>query len=100
MEKGTPTGVPWYSEAEFVALRAMLPASERKDPISYESFVSKIEQMEKAAQQRGCITRRIPIHAAAVKAWCDEKKLPVCRDSIAKYGMEQVARGVLESGNN
>lgn len=78
--------VPWYDdEKSYLAVVAMLPASEAQDAISHDAFISKIKGLEQKAQSQGFVTHRIPIDAATLKGWCDANNLLVCRKSIAEY---------------
>lgn len=78
--------VPWYeNESDYLAVVAMLPASERQDPLTYRAFRAKIEAFEKDLQNKGMVTRRIPIKAVTVKTWCDAHNKQVCRQSLTDY---------------
>jgi hypothetical protein len=93
--------LPWYeSESDYLAVVAMLPADEGKDPITHAAFMAKIKAGEKNAQRAGIITVRVPINAITLKAWCDKNNLMVCRDAIAKYGIAKVADGLASDRTN
>lgn len=85
--KGTPIAVPWYDAESYAAIGAMLPASESNGSISFDAFLANTIRGEKQLKRDGFIPYRIPIDAAAVKAWCDANNKPVCRDSISAYAV-------------
>jgi hypothetical protein len=83
--------VPWYDDAsEYADVVAMLPAAEGNDALSYYAFLAKIEGFEKQFQEKGLVTRRVPIQAVAVKAWCDARHKIVCRESINQFITDQL----------
>lgn len=86
MKTGIPMAVPWYpDESNYLAVLGMLPASERENPLAYDVFRSKLELLEKECQRGGSITRRVPIDAIALKAWCDANGHNVCRKTIGAF---------------
>ena len=47
MATGVPVAVPWYeNESSYLAMRDMLPASERLDPFTFDVFMSRLKAME------------------------------------------------------
>jgi hypothetical protein len=84
--------VPWCeTEQDYLSVFAMLPASERQELISCDAFRAWIENQEKIFQDKGLITRRIPVSPAAIKAWCDANGYQVCRVSIIHFVAETLA---------
>jgi hypothetical protein len=88
------------TESDFDAVVAMLPASERQDPISYHAFTAKIEAYEKQLQRDGAITARIPINTVAIKAWCDANNRKVCRESIGLFITAELAFRLRDGAKN
>lgn len=80
-----PTAVPFYTREDFDTV--WLPLSERNDPISYDNWLIRVERMEQTAKHDGAISRRIPIKPDALKVWCQEQKLAICRKSIGLFAM-------------
>jgi hypothetical protein len=92
MSEMLPMAMPWYeNESDFDAVCAMLPASERQDPIGYRAFRAKIEAYEKQFQRGGGLTSRIPVNAAAIKTWCEANDRQVCRESINLFIIAELA---------
>jgi hypothetical protein len=101
MEKGSPAAIPWYEdEKSYIAVRDMLPASERQDPLAYDVFRAQLEAAEKATQRKGLITYRIPVDAATVKAWCKANNRPICRKSITIFISVVLEQRLRRSGRN
>lgn len=86
-----PQPVEWYeTEQDYLNVVAMLPISERQD-IPFEAFRAKIENEEVYLQNKGVITRRIPVSPTTIKAWCDANGYPVCKVSIIHFLAETIA---------
>jgi|ERR1035437_186006 hypothetical protein len=102
MSINTPVVLPWYeSEAEYTAVLAMLPASERQDSFTYDVFIGKIKRQHEAFKRKGLISICVPINAVAVKAWCDANKRPICRESLSIFASaiaaENIRKGIREN---
>lgn len=83
-----PIAIPWYKcERDYLAVVAMLPASERQNPPAYDAFMAKIVKAEQEKQREGFVTVRVPIDAVTVKGWCDANNIGVCRNSLTEYAM-------------
>src|SRR5690348_1823218 len=84
--KGTPVAIGWYeTEDSYLAMLAMLPASERQNPFAYNVFRAQTIAGVEELKRRGLIPYRVPIDAAAVKAWCDANNKSVCRASLSTF---------------
>lgn len=101
MEKGSPAAIPWYKdEKSYIAVRDMLPATERQDPLAYDVFTAQLEAAEKQMQRKGLITYRIPVDATAVKTWCKTNNRPICRESIAIFISVVLEQRLRQSASN
>jgi hypothetical protein len=86
MNVDMPIVLPWYdSEADYAAVLAMLPASERQDPFTYDVFIGKMKRQHEAFKRQVLISICVPVKAVAVKAWCDANNRPFCRKSITEF---------------
>ena len=86
MNAGTPFAIPWYeSQADYLAIVAMLPATEGQDAISYDAFRANVERQEQEVKRRGLIPLRVPIDAVTLKGWVQANDLTVCRASIGEF---------------
>jgi hypothetical protein len=90
----------YEDEKSYLAVRDMLPASERQDPFTYDVFTANVKSLEKESQRRGLITYRIPVNAATVKTWCEANNQPVCRQSVAAFIATELDLRLRSSGTN
>lgn len=101
IEAGYPVAIPWYEdEKSYLEVLNMLPASERQDPFSYDTFITNIKRHEQEIKRTGGITYRIPINTSTLKGWCDANNLQVCRKSIAEYITIALGLLIRSSGRN
>ncbi len=101
MDQGQRVAIPWYEDEEsYVAIRDMLPASERQDPFTYDVFMANIKSQEQEIKRSGGIAYRIPINATTLKGWCDANNLSICRKSIVEYITIALALLLRSSGRN
>jgi len=93
--------LPWYaSEEDFKAILAMVPASESATAFSYERWVERIKGIEAQFIRDGNTPIRVTIDPQAVKMWCDENGVLVCRASISQYATLQHAKKAVNRRNN
>lgn len=92
--KNVPVAVPWYTEEGYSEILKMVPPAESDGALPYRDWVKVSERNKKEAQKRGAIPIRVPIDPHAVKMWCEERNVPVCRKSISAYGIHLLATDI------
>jgi hypothetical protein len=75
--------VPFYSEDNFVQIKALLPNEGWSR--SYGDWLEQTERGEKAVIGGGNVPVRIEVEPASFEAWCKTKNQPLARLSIMKY---------------
>ena len=90
-----PVAVPWFeSDADFEAVCAMITGEESADPVPFSELVAIEHTKEQKIRDDGQWPVRITVKAAAVKAWCDARDLPVSQISLAQYCVDCLGRQV------
>jgi hypothetical protein len=86
-----PMAVPWYeNKSDYDFIFSMLAAPGAEDTEGFEGYLASIEALEKKFQRRGLITRRVPIYAATIKAWCDRHKTSITREALNAFMLERL----------
>jgi hypothetical protein len=90
------TSVPWYESAEdFEKILRMIPEAESQDALDYQAWTKTIDEAEASLRRRGQEPVRITIKPAAIDSWARKQSLPVCRRTIARYALENLAHEIL-----
>jgi hypothetical protein len=75
--------VPFYSEDNFVKIKALLP--NEGWPRFYDDWLEETERREKAIIGAGNVPVRIEVEADSFETWCKTKNQRPARPSILNY---------------